>query len=64
MSKAFCCDRCGKLFKEEEKGESIIVSKTPLLSNDLCKECSNELIQWLDNKVYFIGYKEEAEDGL
>lgn len=62
MSKAFCCDRCGKLYKEEEKGGSILVSKLMLLPYDLCKECNNELMQWLDNKVYFIGHNEEAAD--
>ena len=64
MSKAFCCDRCGKLYKEEEKGRSIILSERPLLLNDLCKDCSNELMQWLDNEVYFIGHKEEAADAI
>lgn len=60
MSKAFCCDRCGMLYKES--GGNILRQGVLTLKNyDLCPECERELAQWLDNEVYFVGYKEAAD---
>lgn len=41
MSKALCCDRCGKLYKE--KGKTAIITEKTLNSYDLCPDCSEEL---------------------
>ena len=60
MGKAFCCDRCGMLYKEI--GGSILRQGVLTLKNyDLCPERERELAQWLDNEVYFVGHKEAAD---
>lgn len=61
MSNAFCCDRCGMLYKES--GGSILKKEVLTLKNyDLCPECERELAQWLKNEVYFVGHREAADD--
>lgn len=60
MSKAFCCDRCGKLYQKQ--GKSIIITETVLNSYDLCPNCGKELSSWINNEVYFVGYKEAADE--
>lgn len=60
MSKAYCCDRCGKLYQEQ--GKTVIITERVLNSYDLCPDCGKELSSWINNEVYFVGYR-EAEDG-
>lgn len=60
MSKAFCCDRCGKLYQEQ--GKTVIIPERVLNSYDLCPDCGKELSSWINNEVYFVGYKEAADE--
>lgn len=60
MSKAYCCDRCGKLY--QEKGKSVIISERVLNSYDLCPDCGKELSSWINNEVYFVGHREAADE--
>ena len=60
MSKAFCCDRCGKLYQEQ--GKTVIIAERVLNSYDLCPDCGKELSSWINNEVYFVGYKEAADE--
>ena len=61
MSKAFCCDRCGKLYQEQ--GKTVIITEAAVLNSyDLCPDCGKELSSWINNEVYFVGYKEAADE--
>lgn len=60
MSKAYCCDRCGKLYQEQ--GKTVIITERVLNSYDLCPDCGKELSSWINNEVYFVGYREAADD--
>lgn len=60
MSKAYCCDRCGKLYQEQ--GKTVIITERVLNSYDLCPDCGKELSSWINNEVYFVGYREAADE--
>lgn len=53
MSKAYKCDRCGKLFEPYKKNSnSLHVTRNPNFSNDcldLCPKCNTELQEWVAN---------------
>lgn len=67
MSKAMKCDRCGKLYVNDENDEVKrcvfssddeycvplmgvkLVSYQKIAFYDLCSECANKLIRWINN---------------
>lgn len=56
MSKAYCCDRCGKLYKEQ--GKTVIITERSLNSYDLCPDCGKEISSWIKNEAYFVEHRE------
>lgn len=55
MSKAYKCDRCGKLFepyKYQKSAEFLNITRNPCMSGDcldLCPKCNAELQEWVAN---------------
>lgn len=55
MSKAYKCDRCGKLYesyKYQKTSEFFNITRTPNISGnclDLCPKCNAELQSWVAN---------------
>lgn len=50
MSKARKCDRCGKFYDEYQADYHVTMKKGAYncKSLDLCPDCTNKLIKWLD----------------
>lgn len=67
--KAKCCDRCGKLYLNEElKSELVLMRETgkkykTRSALDLCKDCREDLERWLENGSKASNYKPDKNNG-
>ena len=72
MAKGIICDRCGAVIKEYGKARSIeimpycgikAVNQSMTISYDLCADCTETLMQYINNEVQMVLYKDkEAAD--
>lgn len=73
MAKGIICDRCGAVIKEYGKAKSIeimpycgikAINQSQSISFDLCKDCTDTVIQYIKNEVEMILFNDkEAADG-
>ena len=72
MAKGIICDRCGAVITEYGKAKSIeimpycgikAVNQSKSISFDLCKDCTDTVIQYIKNEVKMILFNDkEAAD--
>lgn len=72
MAKGIICDRCGAVIKEYGKARSIeimpycgikAVNQSKTISYDLCADCTETVMQYIDNQVEMVLFKgKEAAD--
>lgn len=72
MSKGIICDRCGAVITEYGKARSIeimpycgikAVNQSMTISYDLCADCTETVMQYIDNQVEMVIFKgKEAAD--
>ena len=72
MAKGIICDRCGAVITEYGKARSIeimsdcgikAVNQSRTISFDLCKDCTDTVIQYVKNEVNMILFNDkEATD--
>ena len=72
MAKGIICDRCGAVITEYGKAKSIeimsycgikAVNQSSSISFDLCKDCTDTVIQYINNEVKMILFNDkEAAD--
>ena len=72
MAKGIICDRCGAVITEYGKARSIeimpycgikTVNQSSAISYDLCKDCTETVLQYIDNQVEMVLFtNKEAED--
>ncbi len=72
MAKGIICDRCGAVITEYGKARSIeimpycgikAVNQSKSISFDLCKDCTDTVIQYIKNEVKMILFNDkEATD--
>lgn len=73
MAKGIICDRCGAVITEYGKARSIeimpycgikTVNQSMTIKYDLCKDCTETVMQYIDNQVEMVIFKDkEAADG-
>lgn len=73
MAKGIICDRCGAVITEYSEAKSIVimrycgikeVSSNGTISHDLCNDCTETVMQYINNQVDMVIFKDkEAADG-
>lgn len=70
MAKGIICDRCGAVITEYGKAKSIeimpyigikAVNQSSSISFDLCKDCTDTVIQYIKNEVEMILFNDKKE---
>lgn len=64
MSKAYKCDRCKKLYEKNNLGTlgyRVAHFGAKLDDVDLCPECTDTFIKWLQNKIQLVPWAEEEK---
>ena len=65
MSKAYKCDRCGKVYEPYKKNsDSLHITRNPNFSNlclDLCPKCNAELQEWVANDTVQVNCTDEEK---
>lgn len=68
MAKGIICDRCGAVITEYGKAKSIeimpycgikAVNQSMTISYDLCKDCTETVMQYINNEVEMVLFKNE-----
>lgn len=63
MAKGLICDRCGQVFTEYRKMNDFeifpysgikTVNQSKVISYDLCKDCTETVIQYINNEVQMV----------
>lgn len=73
MGKALICDRCNKVIRKYGDMNNIkinkyigvsVVNELELISVDLCKECTETVLQYVNNEVKMVLYspKEDSNE--
>ena len=75
MARGLICDRCGVVIRDKDFGQASKIEITPNVgleavvvfsskSFDLCKECTETLMQYINNEVDMVIFsnKEAADD--
>lgn len=69
MAKGLICDRCGQVFTEYGKMNSFDImpycgikatNQSKVISFDLCKDCTETVIQYINNEVQMVLYKDKG----
>lgn len=68
MSKAMVCDRCGQVVHEVDRMCQIsiapyvnmrVVSRSDVETYDLCQDCIETVMQYINNEVQMVLYKDK-----
>lgn len=70
MAKGIICDRCGAVITEYGKAKSVeimpycgikAINQSQSISFDLCKDCTDTVIQYIKNEVEMILFNDKKE---